>query len=160
MRKLEIEYMSIGELKPYENNAKLHPKEQVEQIKNSISQFGMNDPIAISSKDNIIIEGHGRLLACKELGMKSVPVIRLDHLNEEQRKAYTLAHNKLTMNTGFDMDKLHIELQDITLDMTDFGFDEVEDIDLDDFFEAHSEQERHDEKKTIVCPNCGEVIEL
>ena len=121
--KLEITYMPLDQLTPYENNAKLHPKEQIEKIENSIKEFGMNDPIAICGKDNIIVEGHGRLLACRELGIKTVPVIRLDHLNDEQRRAYTLAHNQLTMDTGFDINILQNEIQNITLDMGDFGFD-------------------------------------
>lgn len=128
---LKIEYIPIDELKEYENNAKLHPQEQIEQIKNSIKEFGMNDPIGIW-KDNIIIEGHGRLMACKELGMTEVPIIRLDDLTDDQRKAYTLIHNQTTMNTGFDLDILNEELASIDLDMSDFGFDEIE---LDDIEE-------------------------
>lgn len=137
---LKIEYLPIDELKPYENNTKIHTPEQVKQIKNSIRDFGMNDPIAIWSKENVIVEGHGRLMACKELGLKKVPVIRLDELTDDQRKAYTIAHNQLTMSTGFDLDKLAEELKTIDLNLgdygiepTDFGIDlgEVEDI-LDD----------------------------
>lgn len=127
MSKLKIEYMSTDELKPYERNAKIHTAEQIEQIKKSIQEFGMNDPIAIW-KNNEIIEGHGRLIACSELGIDQVPVIRLDDLTDEQRKAYTLVHNQLTMNTDFDLDLLNMELDDITdIDMADFGFDLQED---------------------------------
>lgn len=128
---LKIEYISIDDIKPYENNAKIHTEEQIEQIKKSIKDFGMNDPIGIW-KDNIIIEGHGRLLACKELGMNEIPVIRLDDLTNEQRKAYTLIHNQTTMNTGFDLDILNQELANIDIDMNDFGFDLTFD---DDIFE-------------------------
>lgn len=135
MSKLKIEYMSTADLKPYANNAKIHTAEQIEQIKRSIQEFGMNDPIAIW-KNNEIIEGHGRLIACSELGIDTVPVIRLDELTDEQRKAYMLVHNKLTMNTDFDIDVLNMELDDITLDMSEFGFEdtfELEDeIDIDD----------------------------
>lgn len=121
--KLKIEYLKPTELKTYAGNAKTHPEKQIEQIKESIKQFGMNDPIAIW-KDNEIIEGHGRLQACLELGLDKVPVIRLDELTDEQRRAYGLAHNKLTMNSGFDTDLLNIELDGITeIDMSDFGFD-------------------------------------
>jgi site-specific DNA-methyltransferase (adenine-specific) len=122
MEKLKIEYVDINSIKPYEKNAKLHPEEQIEQIKKSIQQFGMDDPIGIWKDE--IVEGHGRLIACKELGYTEVPIIRLDHLTDEERKAYTLAHNKLTMNSDFDIDILNDELDDImNIDMEDFGFD-------------------------------------
>lgn len=123
--KLKVEYIPINEIKPYENNAKIHTEEQIEQIKRSIEEFGMNDPIGIWGKDNIIIEGHGRLMALQELGYEEVPVIRLDDLTDEQRRAYTLIHNQTTMNTGFDLDILNEELQSIDLDMSFFGFDET-----------------------------------
>ena len=120
--KLKIEYVDINSIKPYKNNAKLHPEEQIQQIKKSIEQFGMDDPIGIWKDE--IVEGHGRLIACKSLGYTEVPIIRLDHLTDEERKAYTLAHNKLTMNSDFDIDILNDELDDIlNIDMSDFGFD-------------------------------------
>lgn len=120
--KLKIEYVDINSIKPYEKNAKLHPPEQIEQIKKSIEQFGMDDPIGIWKDE--IVEGHGRLIACKQLGYTEVPIIRLDHLTDEERKAYTLAHNKLTMNSDFDIDLLNEELGNFeTIDMSDFGFD-------------------------------------
>ena len=123
MDKLKIEYMKTEDLKPYANNAKIHTEEQIDQIKKSIEEFGMNDPIAIW-KNNEIIEGHGRLIACSELGIDKVPIIRLDSLTDEQRKAYMLVHNKLTMNTDFDVDLLKIELDDIVnIGMTAYGFD-------------------------------------
>ena len=122
MEKLKIEYVGIDTIKPYERNAKQHPAEQIEQIKRSIEKFGMDDPIGIWH--DTIVEGHGRLIACKELGMTEIPVIRLDHLTDEERKAYTLAHNKLTMNSDFDIDILNEELASFdTIDMSDFGFD-------------------------------------
>ena len=121
---MKIVKINIKDLKPYKNNAKIHTSEQTEQIKKSIQDFGMNDPIAVWGKDNIIVEGHGRLEALKELGYTEVDCIRLDHLTDEERKAYTLVHNKLTMNTDFDFDILDNELLDIeNIDMSDFGFD-------------------------------------
>lgn len=120
---LQVEYIPVGELKTYANNAKLHPAEQVEQIKKSIEEFGFNDPIAVW-KDNEIIEGHGRLIAAEELGLEEVPIIRLDELSDEQRRAYALVHNKLTMNSDFDLDMLSLELDGIgDIDMGEFGFD-------------------------------------
>ena len=124
MDKLKIEYVDINTIKPYKNNAKQHPREQIEQIKKSIERFGMDDPIGIWQDE--IVEGHGRLIACKELGMTEVPIIRLDHLTDEERKAYTLAHNKLTMNSDFDIKMLNRELEDIiNINMEDFGFEKI-----------------------------------
>lgn len=121
---MKIEKIDINKIKPYEKNAKIHTPEQIEQIKKSIQEFGMNDPIAVWGKDNLIVEGHGRLEALKQLGYTEVECIRLDHLTDEERRAYTLAHNKLTMNTDFDIDLLNDELFNIdNIDMELFGFD-------------------------------------
>lgn len=120
---MKIEKIKISEIQPYENNAKKHPQEQIEQIKKSIKEFGMCDPIAID-ENNVIIEGHGRYMALNQLGYKEVDCIRIDNLTEEQKRAYILVHNKLTMNTGFDMDKLEKEIEDIkSIDMSYFDFD-------------------------------------
>lgn len=155
---LNIEYVKPSELVPYENNAKLHPAEQIEQIKESIRDFGFNDPIAVW-KDNKVIEGHGRLIASIELGINEVPIIRLDNLTDDERKAYTLVHNKLTMNSGFDFATLDLELEGIDIDMSKFGFDtELEGFNADDFFEDAEPKEK--EPKTVTCPNCGEEIEV
>ena len=119
---LQVEYVDISTIKPYKGNAKEHPKEQIEQIKKSMQEFGVKDPIGIWH--NEIVEGHGRYLALKELGETQVPVIRLDDLTDEQRKAYTLIHNQLTMNTGFDVEALEAELASISdIDMSEYGFD-------------------------------------
>lgn len=134
---LKIEYMPAAELKPYESNAKLHPAEQVEQIKESIRQFGFLDPIAIW-KDSTIIEGHGRLLAALDMGIDTVPVIRLDSLTDAQRRAYALVHNQLTLSSGFDMELLQLELDKVSLDfdMSALGFDTSADKDPEDVEEV------------------------
>lgn len=122
-QKLKVEYVPIDSIKPYKRNAKLHPDEQVEQICNSIRETGFNDPIGVWHGE--CVEGHGRILAAKKLGMKEVPIIRLDELTDEQRRAYALAHNRLTMNSGFDIELLDMELAEIeTIDMGLLGFDE------------------------------------
>ena len=82
---MKIEKVKIEEIKLYENNAKIHPEWQIEQIKNSIIEFGFNDPIAID-ENNVIIEGHERYLALKELDYTEVEIIRLDHLTESKQK--------------------------------------------------------------------------
>ena len=136
--KLQVEYVPISTIKPYKRNAKLHPQEQIEQIKNSMKQFGNIDPIGVWHDE--IVEGHGRYEALKQMGVKEIPIIRLDDLTDEQRKAYALAHNKLTMNSDFDLALLDTELAEIeTIDMTLLGFDEKEpapiEVQEDDFDE-------------------------
>lgn len=146
---MKIETVSIASIKPYANNAKLHPAEQIEQIKRSIEEFGFNDPIAVDETDTII-EGHGRYIALNELGYTEVPIIRLAHLTPEQKKAYILAHNKLTMNTGFDLEMLKEELKDIgdLLDTTITGFDIEE---LDEVFKK-DEQEAYEDNPDVTLP--------
>lgn len=119
---MQIEVIDIDKIHKYEKNAKRHPKKQIEQIKKSIEEFNYNDPIAID-ENNMIIEGHGRFEALKQLGYKQVECIRLTHLSEQEKKAYILAHNKLNMETGFDDEILWDELDSIVdFKMDDFGF--------------------------------------
>lgn len=153
--KLKIEYVNIDSIKPYENNAKEHPAEQIEQIKTSIEKFGMDDPIGIWKDE--IVEGHGRLIACKELGYTEVPIIRLDHLTDEERKAYTLAHNKLTMNSDFNFDILQKELDSMeTINMEDFGFNEIN-IDWDSVEEISDENYSEPTHNMLECPKCHHI---
>ncbi len=139
---MKIEKIDINKIISYENNAKLHPVWQIEQIKESIKKFGNNDPIAVD-ENNVVIEGHGRLLALKELGYKEAEIIRLTHLSDEEKRAYILAHNKLTMNTNFDIELLEQELFSIEeIDMEEFGFD------LSDEYENFIDKFQTDTKKT------------
>ena len=161
MLKLKVEYVSIDDIKPYEHNAKLHPDEQIEQIAKSIEQLGFNDPIGVWNGE--IVEGHGRYLAAQRLGIDEVPIIRLDDLTDEQRKAYGLIHNQLTINSGFDLEALQIELQEIgTIDMSDFNFEIAmpnisEDLSLD--LDENASTKKTD-KSTCHCPKCGFVFEV
>lgn len=122
---MEIVELNIDQLKPYKNNAKEHPESQIDEIMKSIELYGMNDPIGIWGVENTIVEGHGRLIALKRLGATSVPCIRLDHLTDKERKEYTLAHNKITMDSDFSCEMLKIELPEL-----DLGW--LFDIDLND----------------------------
>ena len=123
MQELKIEYLSLDKLKPYDKNARKHQEADLSTIKASITEFGMSDPIGVWGKDNVIVEGHGRYFACKELGIDNVPVIHLDHLTDEQRRAYALAHNKTAEMSEWDFDLLGEELDGILdIDMSDFGF--------------------------------------
>ena len=125
MQNLEIEYVDINSIRPYEKNARQHGKIDVAAIVKSINEFGFNDPIGVWQ--DIIVEGHGRLLAAKELGMDKVPVIRLDNLTDEQRRAYALAHNKTAELSLWDLEVLADELKEISdINMADFGFDLAE----------------------------------
>lgn len=157
---LKIEYLPIEEIKPYANNSKMHPAEQIEQIKKSIQDFGFNDPLAIWNGE--IVEGHGRYIAAQELGIKEVPVIRLDELSDQERKAYALIHNKLTMNSGFDFDLLQLELDSLDFDMTDFGFEnhEFDEDALSDLFTDAQNEQKEEEPKKIQCPHCSEWFEI
>ena len=132
MPELEIEFVPTKSLVPYARNSKEHPEWQVDQIASSIEEFGFSDPIGIWHDADglpVIVEGHGRLLAAKKLGIDSVPTICLDHLDDEGRRAYGLVQNKLNMNTGFDYEMLGVELDSITdIDMSQFDFD----IDVND----------------------------
>ena len=117
---LKIEYLPIKALNPYEKNTRKHQKKDIDNIARSIEKFGMNDPIGIW-KDNIIVEGHGRMLACKQLGMTEVPCVRIDHLTDEQRREYAIAHNATAELSEWDFDILPDELAE--LDLSDFDFD-------------------------------------
>ena len=120
---VEVTRMPVSALRAYAGNAKEHPREQVEQIAESIKEFGFNDPIAVWGPENTIVEGHGRVQAAELLGMTEVPVIRLDHLTDEQRRAYTLVHNQLTLNSEWDDAALRAELDAIDgIDMAAFDF--------------------------------------
>lgn len=119
----ECPFISINELRPYEKNARLHPSEQIEKIKNSIKEFGFITPVIID-ENNMILVGHGRTQAAKELGIESLPYRRIDNLTDEQKRAYILADNKLSDLAEWDEDLLQIELEKIELDMTDFGFED------------------------------------
>ena len=123
---LKIEYLPVGSLKPYEKNAKKHPSEQIEHIANSIMEFGFRQPLVID-KDNVLVIGHGRLLAAKKLGLDTVPCVRADDLTDEQIKALRLADNK-TNESEWDFDLLGEELDGIfDIDMLEFGFSALED---------------------------------
>lgn len=121
--RLQIEYLPVKKLKPYDKNARVHDEDDVEAIAESIEEFDFSDPIGIWGPDNLIVEGHGRLMAAKKAGLKEVPCIRLDHLTEEEQNAYRLAHNKTAELSFWDNRKVKDELKRIgSIDMTKFGF--------------------------------------
>jgi hypothetical protein len=120
----QIEMVSIESLIPYAKNARTHSDEQVAQIAGSIKEFGFNNPVLVDA-DNSVIAGHGRLMAARKLGLTEVPVVKLEHLTESQRKAYVLADNRIALNSGWDTSMLTLELQDLKdeIDLSLLGFD-------------------------------------
>ena len=119
---LNVEWLDIKSVKPYEKNAKKHPQDQVAHTAASLSRFGWKQPLVVDS-NGIIVVGHGRYFAAQKLNKTKVPVVRADDLSEEEIKAYRLADNK-TNESDWDDDLLNIELDDITdIDMSEFGFD-------------------------------------
>lgn len=107
---LHVETVPVSALRPYSRNARTHSKKQILQIARSIETFGWTNPI-LADVEGGVIAGHGRLEAAKHLGMTSVPVIRIEHMSEAQKRAYIIADNKLAENAGWDDDLLSIELQ-------------------------------------------------
>lgn len=124
---MKVIVKSIDDIKPYENNPR-NNDDAVDAVANSIKDFGWQQPIVVD-KNLVIIVGHTRYKAAKKLRLKQVPVVIADKLTEEQVKAYRLADNKSGELATWDDDLLTGELGDILdIDMTDYGFDPLEDI--------------------------------
>lgn len=152
----------IEEITPYDKNPRKND-DAVEYVKRSIEQFGFKVPIVLD-KNNIIVAGHTRYKASVELGMKEVPCIVADDLTEEQIKAYRLADNKVAEKAEWDFELLTSELEELLdFDMEQFGFNPTNDIILDvddDDFVKDTEVTKEKKPKEIVCPHCGERIEV
>ena len=118
---MSMNKIDISLIKPYPKNAKKHPKKQIQQVANSIKEFGFNQPIVID-KNNVVIVGHGRLEASKLLGLKEVPVLQID-LDEKKANAYRLADNKLN-ESEWDMELVIEELKGLDEELVELtGFD-------------------------------------
>lgn len=145
----------ISELQAYDNNPRLNDR-AVDPVAKSIEEFGFKVPILLD-KDNVIIAGHTRLRAAKKLGMTEVPCIMCDDLNPEQVKAFRLVDNKVAEFADWDLAKLQMELGDIEMDMEEFGFFELPEIDIDDYLKDKQDKPvEDDEPERIQCPHCGE----
>ena len=159
---MQIKMVKIEDLKPYENNPRFND-DAVEYVAKSIKVFGFKVPMVID-KENVIVAGHTRYKASMELGLKEVPCIIADDLTEEQIKAFRLADNKVSEQASWNYDLLDLELDDILeLNMEDFGFENIDiNLDIDDsqFVQDTEITKNKDEKKEIICPNCGEKIEI
>lgn len=127
-KQLQVEYEATDSLIPYANNANIHSDEQIEQIMASIKEFGFNDPIGVwtnAEGKTEIVEGHGRVMAAKKLGIDKLPVIHLDSLTDEQRRAYTHVHNQQTRNSEFDWEMLDMEMAELDFEFEELGFDPI-----------------------------------
>lgn len=158
---MEIIEVNINNIKEYENNPR-HNDEAVELVANSIKEFGFKVPVVID-KNNTIVAGHTRVKAAKMLGMESVPCIRADDLTDEQVKAFRLADNKVQEASGWDFSKLEEELDGIfDIDMSDFGFGNIDPVDVDAMFEdakKSNDADKEEKTETITCPFCGKTFE-
>lgn len=152
--------IAIEDLKPYENNARLHPQEQIDKIENSINEFGFITPVIID-ENNMILVGHGRTEAAKQAGLKEVPYKRVTNLTDEQKRAYILADNKLSDIAEWDEELLQMELDNITLDMSAFGFDDLMEQEFevnDDDFKINDIEEKEPISKQGEVYKLGEHI--
>lgn len=155
---MEIINKKVDELIPYVNNARTHSKEQVNQICASINEYGFTNPILIDEK-GMIIAGHGRLMASKQLGLEQVPCIELKGLTEAQKKAYIIADNKMALNAGWDEELLKLELEnlkelDFDLDLT--GFDTSE---LDAILDSELEEQETGKVVELCCAIGDDTID-
>lgn len=129
---LEVTYLATTSLRPHPQNPRIHTEKQVGQIAQSIEAFGFNVPILIDDRHNVVA-GHGRLLAARKLGWSTVPVIKLNHLNESQYSAFLIADNRLTENSSWDERLLGEQLKvlselelDFDLEVTGFEIAEID----------------------------------
>ena len=146
---LKIEYLPVGKLLRYAKNSRTHSDEQVEQLVNSIREFGFTNPVLIDEK-NELIAGHGRLAAAEILEMDKVPAIRLSNLSEKQKKAYRIADNKLALIAGWDMQLLAEEVKELMDDDFDIDLLGFNDAELDEMLSDEQPQEEDDNSSPVV----------
>ena len=156
-----IEHRSVASLVPYANNARTHSDEQVTQIARSIEEFGFVNPVLVGS-DDVIVAGHGRLIAAKQLGMETVPVIVLGHLTETQRRALVIADNQITANSGWDEELLKLELTeldalDFDLDLMGFSDDELDGFLLAEEVEGQTDDDEVPEPEEHPVSQAGDL---
>lgn len=151
---MEIVNKKIDELKPYENNPRFND-DAVEYVANSIKEFGFKVPIVID-KNNVIVAGHTRYKASLELGLNEVPCIIADDLTEEQIKAFRLVDNKVSEKSSWDIELLDEELNDLDINLEDYGFDniQIEWDNIDDLTEENYEEPQHN---MLECPKCHHI---
>ena len=167
----QIQEWELSKITAYNRNAKLHPDSHIEQIANSIEEFTFLDPVAVDENGELL-EGHGRLLAAQKRGDSTIPVIQIKGLSEAQKVAYRIAHNKLTMNTGYNPELLKLDFEflqeeNFDLDLTGFGEFELSFLeeDIEEEENANDGDMNYNSKTQEIdvddfefdcqCPKCG-----
>ena len=147
MKEMKVESIKIKDLVPYGANARIHDENQIEKIMESIKEFGFIAPVIID-ENKVVLVGHGRIEAAKNLGIEEVPCVYVDEdLDDEHKRAYILADNLLTERGGWDSEILQNEIDEIDMDLTSFGFESVE--------ESISDMEIEEAVVLVECPKCG-----
>lgn len=128
----KIEHIAVTAIMPYEKNPRVHSPAQIQQLCDSIQNFGFTSPVIVD-ENNVALAGHGRLEAAKKLNMTEVPAIRVTGLTEAQKRAYVIADNKIGLNSGWNQDLLTIELADLvneefSLEVTGFDYRELDSL--------------------------------
>lgn len=163
MEDLKIVMIPIDQLTPYANNTRKHTQKDIDAIKAAILADGYGDPIGVWGEKNVIVEGHGRVMACKQLGITEMPCIRLDHLTDDQRKEYAIRHNRSAEFSTWDFKLLAEEIEKLEaegMDMSglDFRLDRDEEtpmiLDGSGAIE-YGEEAFGDDKFQCECPVCG-----
>ncbi len=154
---MKVQNISLTDIRPYARN----PRKNDDAVKNvaaSIREFGFLVPLVIDSNHEIVA-GHTRYKAAQSLGMKAVPCVIVDELTEDQIKAFRLADNKVGELSAWDMDLLPLELADIEMPMTDFGFETISDEDFSENFTLDDGEKKpfqqisitvHDEQAKLI----------
>ena len=156
---MNIVKIKVEDLIPYINNPR-NNENAIDKVASSIKEFGFKVPVVID-KDNVIVNGHTRVLASKKLGLKEIPCVVADDLSEAQIKAFRIADNKVAEYSKWDYDLLNIELEqleELEFDMSNFGISVFEPIEFEideDIEEILEEEYEEPPKKTCTCPNCG-----
>lgn len=167
MTELKIIYQNPRDIRPYSRNARLHNDKHVCQIANSITEFDFTNPLLVD-EDNVLLAGHGRLLAAKKLGLDSVPCVRIDYLTDAQKRAYRITDNQLTINGDWDRDLLGLELKDLSdldFDLDVIGFETAE-LDVliqglgDDFVEHDHADDMPDVDNRYIVSRPGDLWRL
>ncbi|EGZ4104558.1 nuclease [Salmonella enterica subsp. enterica serovar Abaetetuba] len=146
---LKIEYLPRGKLLRYAKNSRTHSDEQVDQLVNSIREFGFTNPVLIDEKDELIA-GHGRLAAAEILELVEVPAIRLKNLSDKQKKAYRIADNKLALNAGWDMQLLAEEVSELVESDFDIELLGFSDSEIDDMLNVEPPLSEEDDAPPVV----------